>query len=163
MAAPHVAAAAALVRAYINKNSALNSLEATAKAQLIDNLLMCTAVPQKDANSVYYSPRKQGAGLINLPNTMNTKVYLTAPDGSRPKIEAGSSEGGEYYLNLKAKSISDKDEHFNIETIVMTEHTTEINGNKFISLASRLLDPSEYAIQGPGELTVPAGDEKDYP
>lgn len=161
MAAPHVAAAAALVRAYVNKNSALNSLEATEKAQLIDNLLMCTAVPQKDANSVHYSPRKQGAGLINLPNTMNTKVYLTAPDGSRPKIEAGSSEGGEYYLNLKAKSISDKDEHFNIETIVMTEHTTEINGNKFISLASRLLDPSEYAIQGPGELTVPAGDEKD--
>ena len=51
-------------------------------------LMMSTAVPAKGSNGVTASPRKQGAGLVNLASAMATKAYLQVEGKERP--EAGA-------------------------------------------------------------------------
>ena len=57
---------------------------------------MSTANPiaetyNSDGTVDYYSPRKQGAGLIDLSGALKTYTYLTVDDG-RPKVNLGSTK-----------------------------------------------------------------------
>lgn len=61
MAAPHMTGLTALVQQYVQ-----NELGVTAKipmSNLTQQLLMSTALPMKDENGVYYTPRQQALAL----------------------------------------------------------------------------------------------------
>jgi len=66
MAAPHVAGGAALVMAYIKEHEIYGQLSLAEQARLAKVFLMNTAVPVLDEYDTEYSPRRQGAGLMNL-------------------------------------------------------------------------------------------------
>lgn len=82
MSAPFVSGAMALTKQYVEQQG-LASRE-TDKAALVSDLLISTA-DLVMAGEAPYSPRKQGAGSVNIAAATSTKAYLTTLDGGRPK------------------------------------------------------------------------------
>ena len=78
MASPHMAGAAAVMEQYIRENRDGLNMTASQKTSLINALMMSTAVPVKDENGLAYSPRNQGAGLVQLQNAVKTNAKAQA-------------------------------------------------------------------------------------
>ena len=66
MAAPHVAGGSALVMEYIKEHDKYKDLPLFEQTRLSKVLLMNTAEIIFDEYDTEYSPRRQGAGLMNL-------------------------------------------------------------------------------------------------
>lgn len=73
------------------------------RKHMVDTLLMSTASIIYDSNGQPYSPRKQGAGLININDAVKTEGYLTVDGMIRPKLELGDdpAEKGVYTMTFK--------------------------------------------------------------
>ena len=56
------------------EQNGLNMTQAE-KTSLANALMMSTAVPIRDDRNVFYSPRKQGAGLVQLDNAVTSGAY----------------------------------------------------------------------------------------
>jgi len=109
-----------------------------------DQLLMrtmSTANPMIDYNGEYYSPRRQGAGLIDITAALNTKQYLEGSDSrglvsslqknvvKRSKIELGFSLDGEFDLKFKVYNDSTSSVNYKPSVSIMipkTIDTTEV-------------------------------------
>ena len=85
MASPHMAGIAAGMRQYLSESDQFSGLSAYRTGQLVDALLMSTAVPLTDPDGVYYSPRSQGAGLANMEAAIQTTAYLSDESGDIAK------------------------------------------------------------------------------
>ena len=79
MAAPQIAGIAAALRGIWS-------------ADVLETVMMNTAIPYRSGSS-WYSPRKQGAGMVNAAAAARTNVYLTVDGMDRPKAELGSGYG----------------------------------------------------------------------
>jgi len=159
MAAPHMTGAAALVRQYVNETYAdLSDFE---KQELVDNLLMSTAVPVIDPNGVAYTPRKQGAGLANVSAAIHSGAYLTV-DGGRPKAELGESEDGAYRFTFTVHNISDTAKTYNISLDPIAAQTEEHYGKAYISELCRSMTGEELTVTISEEtVTVRPGETAD--
>ena len=159
MAAPHMTGAAALVRQYVNETySDLSDFE---KQELVDNLLMSTAVPVTDPNGVSYTPRKQGAGLANVSAAIHAESYLTV-DGGRPKAELGESGEGVYSFTFTVHNISDTPKTWNIALDPIAAQTETINGQDYISELCRSMEEDELNVSFSAEsVTVQPGGSAD--
>lgn len=83
MATPYIAGATTLVRARIEND--LAAVEEKEMAKIIDKILMSTADPIKDTAGEYYSPRKQGSGVVDVAGALSTNTYLfTSPTDNDP-------------------------------------------------------------------------------
>ena len=90
MATPNLAGGAALVRqAVLDNTYAFDGLSAYEKNLVANALMMSTAAPLVNEDGVYYSPRQQGSGLVQLKNAIQSTAYLTVDGMNRPKIELG--------------------------------------------------------------------------
>ena len=120
MSAPFVSGAMALVKQYVEQKK-LASTE-TDKAALVNALLMSTAEPVL-AGSDPYSPRKQGAGAVNIAAATSTKAYLTTTDGGRPKLALGDdpSQTGKYTLEFQVHSLSTAEQTYTVGGYVQTD------------------------------------------
>lgn len=120
MSAPFVSGAMALVKQYVEQKE-LASTE-TDKAALVNALLMSTAEPVL-AGSDPYSPRKQGAGAVNIAAATSTKAYLTTTDGGRPKLALGDdpSQTGKYTLEFQVHSLSTAEQTYTVGGYVQTD------------------------------------------
>ncbi|WP_167956263.1 S8 family serine peptidase [Anaerosporobacter faecicola] len=126
MAAPHIAGSFALVRQYIEENGLSSSPEE--KAELANQLLMSTATPLKDENDVYYSPRKQGSGLVQVGNAITTPAYLYVDDGesyNRPKLELSDNTVGVYETDFIVQSATGGAISYDLEAVALTEQEEE--------------------------------------
>ena len=120
MATPQVAGASALVmqRLYdagILKRTADGNKPDPRQEFLTVLVMMNTATPVKDTevdNEALYTPKQQGAGLVNLENVSKTFVTVTAT-GGKDKKEDGKLEVGEvgdkFEATFKLHNYSDKD------------------------------------------------------
>ena len=130
MSAPFVSGAMALVKQYVEqKNYAFTE---TDKANLVSNLLMSTA-DLVMAGTAPYSPRKQGAGSVNIAAATSTKAYLTAVGGGRPKVELGDDvqKSGKYTVQFEIHNLSDEALTYTIGGYIQTdaqEVTKQIKG-----------------------------------
>lgn len=130
MSAPFVSGAMALVKQYVEQKNYASS--ETDKANLVSNLLMSTA-DLVMAGTAPYSPRKQGAGSVNIAAATSTKAYLTAADGGRPKVELGddAQQTGKYTINFKVHNLTDEKLTYTVGGYVQTdgqEVTKQIGG-----------------------------------
>ena len=159
MATPHVAGGIALVNEFI----AAKKIQVTKenKNQFIKNILMASADPilYENKSGLYYSPRVQGSGLMNLEKAVNENV-VTITDASANKmsqgkavVEFGSISGGKLDFTLKLKNYSNKPVTYEIRGIAQTDQVE--NGK--ITFA-----PVNLADNAMGEVTVDANGEKEF-
>ena len=156
MSAPFVSGAMALVKQYIEQND-LASTE-TEKANLVSNLLMSTA-DLVMAGTAPYSPRKQGAGSVNIAAATSTKAYLTAVGGGRPKVELGddAQKTGKYEVKFEVHNLTNEELTYTVGGYIQTdaqEVTKQIEGedvHQVTELPYKL--STQIAAQ---EITVPA-------
>ena len=159
MAAPHMTGAAALVRQYVNETyTELSDFE---KQELVDNLLMSTAVPVTAPNGVSYTPRKQGAGLANVSAAIHAGAYLTV-DGGRPKAELGDSEEGVYSFTFTVHNISDTAKTWNVSLDPIAAQSETHYGQEYISELCRAMEENELNVTFSAEtVTVQPGQSAD--
>lgn len=159
MSTPHVTGAMALLKNCYAE--AFEGMTAAAFAQFCISQLMSTSVPLKDADGVYVSPRKQGAGLINVFAASKADIRIIVPGEDRPKLELGDdpAQKGVYTLAFTVKNLSASKLTYDIDAIVLTEKIEE----------ERYLAESAYDItrlctiqtgQGSSGFTLDAGEEK---
>lgn len=143
MSAPFVSGAMALVKQYVEqKNYASTETEkANLVSNLVSNLLMSTA-DLVMAGTAPYSPRKQGAGSVNIAAATSTKAYLTAVGGGRPKVELGddANKTGEYTIKFEVHNLSDKPLTYAVGGYVQTDakEVTKKLGDKDVEQVTEL-------------------------
>ena len=159
MAAPHMTGAAAVVRQYVNE--AYPSLSDFEKQELVDNLLMSTAVPVIAPNGAAYTPRKQGAGLANVSAAIHAEAYLTV-DGGRPKAQLGDSEEGKYGFTFTVHNLSDTAKTWNVALDPIAAQTEDHYGRAYISELCRSMASGELNVTFSAEtVTVGPGETAD--
>ena len=128
MATPQVAGISALVREYVESDSKFAWYSDSAKSMLVSQLLMSTASPIADpmvdeGPETYYSPRFQGAGLVNAKAATTTPVYLTCEDSDndRPKGEMGESADGSWSFTLKLNNLTKQEQTYTLDAAAMSE------------------------------------------
>lgn len=156
MSAPFVSGAMALVKQYVEQKNYAST--ETKKANLVSNLLMSTA-DLVMAGTAPYSPRKQGAGSVNIAAATSTKAYLTAVGGGRPKVELGddANKTGEYTIKFEVHNLSDKPLTYAVGGYVQTDakEVTKKLGDKDVEQVTEL--PYKLSTQiAAQEITVPA-------
>lgn len=160
MASPYLAGVAAALRERLQRQNP--ELTATELETLTARLLMSTATPVTSGDGVPVSPRKQGAGLVNLANALATDTYLYVAGTERTKVELGDDprQTGVYDISFHVANTGADARVFALSTEVLTEAVTADGG--YLAQKDRLLSAgTAVSVSGgtyaDGILTVPAG------
>ena len=152
MASPHMAGIAAGVLQYVKGVDAFRGLSTYRQGELVDVLLMSTAVPLQDPAGVLYSPRSQGAGVANMEAATQTRGYLTSINGKPAKGELGSNEEGSFRYTFYVHNFGDEMLQYQLNTSVMVPETYEEDGIQFMADQDRLLTAQEYTLTYSGNV-----------
>ncbi|MFC4409958.1 S8 family serine peptidase [Chungangia koreensis] len=125
MAAPHVAGGAALVFERVDNEFGLTGSE---RVELVKNLLMNTAKPIEFEEGEFISPRRQGAGLIQLANALSTEVVVTNEATGEAKVALKEIFGNTATFTLDAKNYSDKEITYHVDVGVQVDQWGEALG-----------------------------------
>lgn len=155
MAAPHTSGAEALIIQAIKKND--SSISGRDLVELAKNTTINTALTEMDKNhtKVPYSPRRQGAGMVQIEDAIKNRVTITDSSGDSAVAlkEIGKSTTFTLYLN----NYGDKNVTYNLGSVggILTEYDPALDG-KFYTTAS----PYEIKIGdlrfSKNRITVPA-------
>ena len=156
MASPQVAGAMAVLNQYLREQG-YEKGEST--WQLAANLLMSTANPIMYSDDVEYSPRQQGAGLVDLVGATEAGAYLSNPDAAynRPKAEVGDSDEGTYTFEFKITNISDEAKTYTFDSSLITEtYDNGLIGNRPYGLEAEVvvLGNLIYDFDNDGRITT---------
>ena len=123
MATPQVTGAMSVLLQYIEE--VYPELTGVEQRIVAANLLMSTASPIIHPNGLEYSPRNQGAGLVDLINATTAQSYLSNPAASesRPKVEFGDdpTKNGVYDFSFEITNMSDEDKTYQLSSSLLTE------------------------------------------
>ncbi len=123
MATPQVAGAMAVLLQYIEET--YPELTGAEQRRVAANIMMSTASPILHATGLEYSPRNQGAGLVDLVNATTAESYLSNPAATegRPKVEFGDDDArnGVYKFSFELTNMADTDRTFALSSSVLTE------------------------------------------
>ncbi|WP_374718156.1 S8 family serine peptidase [Neobacillus sp.] len=161
MASPHVAGGGALVQQYLQKDKRFTGLSASERSHLAKTLLMNTAKIIENTNGQPYSPRLQGAGMMQTYNAVKTPVYVVNKTTGEAKVELKDFTKKNFEMTLVAKNISDKNVSYKVNTKVLTD-TLQKNskGEDYNALIAGALVGAK--VNGPKTITVPAGKSKEF-
>ena len=128
MAAPHMTGIGLLVRQMIQSNDMFSGVSSTEIGDLVSQLLVSTAVPQKDTNGVYYSPRQQGAGLVDVAAAVETPAYITVDGQNVGKLELGDdpSKTGTYDISFDLHNVSSEDVSYDVNVVLLRPDTAAV-------------------------------------
>lgn len=172
MAAPNMAGAAALLRQHLKETYGIDGVRLNA---LLNQRAMSTATIANNPVGNPYSPRKQGAGLANIANAINSPAYLRVPDGNdgytdKTKLEYGDDvqKTGVYTFTFTATNASATDLTYSFSSFVFTE-TLAINKKTVEETAYMFPDASVTFVTDNGvtngsegtSITVPANGNVD--
>ena len=172
MATPQMAGISAIVLQRVQSDPLFASMSAREKADVVQNLIMGTARPLADADQssgALYSPRKQGAGLVDALAATTSSVYPTvvgAPEQSRPKADLGDGTKGWHFdvtlHNLGAAPATYELSSQALSEIVdggsFTEHSADWRGRgveiQYSGAASAATEGASVTVPAGGEATV---------
>jgi len=157
MAAPHVSGGAALVKEYIRENEAYQNMSLSEQTRLAKVLMMNTAIPVNDEYETEYSPRRQGAGIMNLYGAVTTPVRVVDVRTNEAKVELKDFENTQLTMRFKAINDSAADEEYNVDVKVLTDYIHPLGLNL---LSSDYIYDAE--IDKPDSITVPANGETTF-
>lgn len=124
MAAPKVSGDILKLKQYLKENNISDQ-------DIVYRLLMSTATPQVNPyHSVLYSPRLQGAGLINFNDAIESNAYLYVDDNKKTKLELGddAQKLGIYELHFNLCNLSNESKTYIFNPTVLT---TELLSDNF--------------------------------
>ena len=156
MASPHMAGAAAVMGQYITEEPDGTNLTLSQRTALSNQLLMSTAVPVKNESGLPYSPRKQGAGLVQLARATKAKAYLSSAEGGLPKAELGDSTSGSFSFSFQANNLSTSEIQYEVGVTVLTEDTVKENGKTYLAQSPRQMGADEVTVTAPSTVTLRA-------
>ncbi|WP_139891364.1 Ig-like domain-containing protein [Bacillus sp. D386] len=159
MAAPHVAGGSALVLEYVEKN--FPNLEGKDKVQRAKTLLMNTSETIKDPlGTTYYSPRRQGAGVMKLNSAITSPVYVVNKGTDDGKVTLKEISNDKFSFTLTATNFSEKDATYTVDTTVLSDALYEAGGYTFNDLTPQEI--KKAIVTSDSEITVAAGKSKDF-
>ncbi|MBQ8510435.1 MAG: S8 family serine peptidase [Clostridia bacterium] len=124
MAAPQITGVCALLIEQLNASAKL--MEPAARIEKIRTILMNTAVPLTQENGVEYSPRAQGAGLVNLPAALNAGLSVTYAFNGKPKAELLDLIGDTMYLDVTLENLTDEPLEAAVSVTLTSDGYTEL-------------------------------------
>ena len=172
MATPQMAGISAIVLQRVQSDPMFASMSARQKADVVQNLIMGTARPLTDAaqtSGALYSPRKQGAGLVDALAATTSSVYPTvvgAAEPSRPKADLGDGTKSWHFdvtlHNLGATPATYELSSQALSEIVdggfFTEHSSDWRGRgvevTYSGAASASAEGATVTVPALGEATV---------
>ncbi|WP_077369480.1 S8 family serine peptidase [Anaerosalibacter sp. Marseille-P3206] len=126
------------------------------QTKLAKILLMNTAKVLLDEENIAISPRKQGAGLMDVESAIVTPVIVVNRLNNEAKVELFDFNETEFDLNLRAINTTDKEITYSIDLDLLTDY---IYQDHFNLLVAREIDK---VVSGPDTITIPAKDYVDF-
>ncbi|MEA3320527.1 MAG: cell wall-binding repeat-containing protein [Bacillota bacterium] len=161
MAAPHVAGGAALVQQYLKSDARFADLTAEERTRMAKALMMNTADSIKDLYGNDYSPRRQGAGMMQLFAAVDTPAYVVEKNSGEGKVELKAFDSTKVSFTLSATNIADYEVSYKVDTSVLTDSFLEQdNGPTLNALTTGALKGAK--VTAPKELTLAAGETKEF-
>lgn len=144
MASPNVTGAMTVLMQYLRE---VYNLEGTELRRVAANLMMSSADPLMQGSSEY-SPRAQGAGLVDLKTAVNAGAYLSnaAASEGRPKAEFGDDPEctGVYEFSFEINNLQSFSKTYTLDASVLTE---TLYADAFIANQSYALNPEVEFFQ----------------
>ena len=147
MASPQVAGMAAVVAQYVRENGLEEKTGLTAR-QLIQSLLMSTAVPMKADAENYHSILQQGAGLANVGAAVMADTYIlmnadataSYADG-KIKAELGDDpeKTGKYAFSFTINNLEDVEKLYSLSADFFIQAPTSDGVNLYMDTATTLI------------------------
>ena len=132
MACPNLAGVMLLMREYVAENFYAIANDDVAIHAMANRLMMSTADIIMNTNGQPYAVRKQGAGLVNLLNAINTTACIITKDEDgrdmdKTKLELGDDpeKTGVYTMSFSVENFGDRNLTYEIGSWVMTEGVSE--------------------------------------
>ncbi|WP_392486720.1 S8 family serine peptidase [Haloimpatiens sp. FM7315] len=170
MSSPHMAGSMALIMQHVNKLEASKTMTPKQKAEFAKKLAVNTAKVMMEDRKVSldqdktvevktpYSPRRQGAGMVNTPAAIKNNVTVEYKDNEKPVValkEIGESKTFTLKLhNYGDSSVTYKVEPLNNKILTETDeflqsdmsYDEEIEGSKVIALSDTItVEPGKDA------------------
>ena len=172
MATPQMAGVSTIVLQRVQSDPLFASMSARQKADVVQNLIMGTAHPLTDAaqtTGALYSPRKQGAGLVDALAATTSSVYPTvvgAPEQSRPKADLGDGTKG-WHFDVTLHNLSGVPATYELSSQALseivdggffTQHSSDWRGKgveiTYSGAASASAEGATVTVPASGEATV---------
>ncbi len=132
MACPNLAGVVVLLRQYVVENYPDIADDNQKVNTMVNCLLMSTADIALGQNGLPYSVRKQGAGLANLTNSIESPAYITTTDENgevmdKAKLELGDDpeKTGVYEMTFTINNTGKRAVSYNVGAYVMTEGVSD--------------------------------------
>lgn len=151
MATPHITGATTLMHQYAE--IAFPTYTGAAKVRLIKKLLASTAQTVYEQNGAIASPRKVGAGLIDLDAAMSTSVYLTGVNSDFTRVNLGADLTNSFTVSFEAHNLSDTEVTFNSAIVDLSTDEYYATENAIVFDGLRKLTAT---VTGGENITVPA-------
>ena len=172
MASPGMTGIYAIMKQYLREQGTDLLMSPELLEEYIYELLMSSAdlIYLPDESGLCYSPRRQGAGRVNVKAAMNTPVYLTV-NNKRPSASLGESTDGVFDFSFTAHNRSDEEHTYKLSSMLQTDGYKK-NTDKDVSIEywntlipENIRDKAEISITVNGQsvdsVTVPAGSQTD--
>ena len=172
MATPQMAGISAIVLQRVQSDPLFASMSVREQADVVQNLIMGTARPLTDAaqtTGALYSPRKQGAGLVDALAATTSSVYPTvvgAAEQSRPKADLGDGTKG-WHFDVTLHNLSGVPATYELSSQALseivdggffTEHSSDWRGHgveiTYSGAASASAEGATVTVPASGEATV---------
>ena len=172
MATPQMAGVSTIVLQRVQSDPLFASMSAREKIDVVQNLIMGTARPLTDAaqtTGALYSPRKQGAGLVDALAATTSSVYPTvvgAPEQSRPKADLGDGTKG-WHFDVTLHNLSGVPATYELSSQALseivdggffTQHSSDWRGRgveiAYSGAASASAEGATVTVPASGEATV---------
>lgn len=151
MAAPNASGAFAVVMQAVGERGIEDRVQ---RANLAEYLMESTAALVTDEDGTPLSPRRQGAGVIDLAAALESKAVIT-----EPLLEMGDSLKGRFELQFTVKNLSDEELTFTVKPTALTD-AFGMDGERYYSMQTPIEITKYMEISGPEIVTVEAGQEK---
>jgi len=135
MACPNLAGVVVLMRQYVVENFPDIADDKIKVNEMVNKLMMSTADIALNTNGLPYAVRKQGAGLANLINAVNTPAYITtykngeAMDKTKLELGDDKEKSGVYEMTFSVVNFGDKELTYEISASVLAEGISETKTN----------------------------------
>lgn len=150
MASPDLAGNAATLLQYLSEK--YPALSKTERTQLLESLLFSTANILIESSGAPYSPRKQGAGQVDIAAAAKAKARILSP-----LVAAGDNAEGTFTFTLRLENMTDEEQTYALASFFSADTVVSVDdeGNACVALTANVLGAgTDYLLTG-----APAGNK----